>query len=172
MAKARLRPRSIDEARAKGFNVLLAGGVNLVREPRGGRNFEYFGEDPLLAGTLGHGLSYTQYAYSDLVVSGGSNVQATFRITNTGAHRGTETAQVYVRVDGVRRLVGWARVELAPDENKVVTVTADPRLLANFDVQAQAWRIAPGSYSVEVSTAVNEPRLTADAVLLPVSIRP
>lgn len=41
------------ETRAKGFNVLLAGGVNLVREPRNGRNFEYFSEDPLLSGVLG-----------------------------------------------------------------------------------------------------------------------
>lgn len=40
------------EARASGFNVMLAGGVNLVREPRNGRNFEYAGEDPLLAGVM------------------------------------------------------------------------------------------------------------------------
>ena len=40
------------EARAKGFNVMLAGGVNLLREPRNGRTFEYLGEDPWLAGTL------------------------------------------------------------------------------------------------------------------------
>ena len=40
------------EARQKGFNVLLAGGADLVREPRNGRNFEYAGEDPLLAGTM------------------------------------------------------------------------------------------------------------------------
>jgi beta-glucosidase len=40
------------EARASGFNVMLAGGVNLQREPRNGRNFEYAGEDPLLAGTM------------------------------------------------------------------------------------------------------------------------
>lgn len=40
------------EAHAKGFNVLLGGGVNLMRDPRNGRNFEYLGEDPLLAGTL------------------------------------------------------------------------------------------------------------------------
>ena len=40
------------EARASGFNVMLAGGVNLLRDPGNGRNFEYGGEDPLLAGTL------------------------------------------------------------------------------------------------------------------------
>src|SRR4029079_18486361 len=40
------------EARADGFNVLLGGGANLMREPRNGRNFEYAGEDPLLAGTM------------------------------------------------------------------------------------------------------------------------
>ncbi len=40
------------EARASGFNIMLAGSVNLVREPRNGRNFEYAGEDPLLAGVM------------------------------------------------------------------------------------------------------------------------
>ena len=40
------------EARSSGFNVMLAGGVNLVREPRNGRNFEYGGEDPWLAGQM------------------------------------------------------------------------------------------------------------------------
>ncbi len=40
------------EARAKGINVMLAGGANLARDPRNGRNFEYVGEDPLLAGTM------------------------------------------------------------------------------------------------------------------------
>ena len=41
------------EAHAKGFNVLLAGGINLIREPRNGRTFEYLGEDPLHSGLLG-----------------------------------------------------------------------------------------------------------------------
>ncbi|WP_241576341.1 beta-glucosidase family protein [Rosenbergiella collisarenosi] len=43
------------EALSKGFNVQLAGGANLIREPRGGRNFEYISEDPLLTGIIaGH----------------------------------------------------------------------------------------------------------------------
>src|SRR5215469_9614745 len=40
------------ELRAQGFDMTLGGGVNLTREPRNGRTFEYAGEDPLLAGTL------------------------------------------------------------------------------------------------------------------------
>lgn len=40
------------EAHENGFNVVLAGGINLARDPRGGRNFEYSGEDPLLAGVM------------------------------------------------------------------------------------------------------------------------
>ena len=40
------------EARALGVDVLLGPGVNIKRSPLGGRNFEYFSEDPVLAGEL------------------------------------------------------------------------------------------------------------------------
>ncbi|RBP07412.1 beta-glucosidase [Roseiarcus fermentans] len=40
------------EARARGFNVLLGGAANLIRDPRGGRTFEYFSEDPWLTGLM------------------------------------------------------------------------------------------------------------------------
>jgi beta-glucosidase len=40
------------EARAKGFNVMLAGGANLIRDPWNGRDFEYFSEDVLLTGRM------------------------------------------------------------------------------------------------------------------------
>jgi beta-glucosidase len=39
------------ELRDQGYNMSIGGGVNLTREPRNGRNFEYAGEDPILAGT-------------------------------------------------------------------------------------------------------------------------
>lgn len=40
------------ELRAQGYNMTLGGGVDLARELRNGRNFEYGGEDPVLAGTI------------------------------------------------------------------------------------------------------------------------
>ena len=54
---ARLQGQAVGaEARAKGFNVLLGGAANLIRDPRGGRNFEYFSEDPLLTGIMAGGM--------------------------------------------------------------------------------------------------------------------
>lgn len=74
------------EARAKGYNVMLAGGVNLMRDPRNGRNFEYLGEDPLLAGTLvGHAIRGIQ----------SNNIIAT--IKHLGFN-GQETGRHYVDV--------------------------------------------------------------------------
>ena len=53
LALARRQGESVGaEARAKGFNVLLGGAANLIRDPRGGRTFEYFSEDPLLTGSM------------------------------------------------------------------------------------------------------------------------
>jgi len=40
------------EAHSRGFDVQLAGGINLARDPRNGRNFEYLSEDPLLSAGL------------------------------------------------------------------------------------------------------------------------
>jgi beta-glucosidase len=40
------------ELRAQGYNMSLGGGVNITREPRNGRTFEYMGEDPILAGKI------------------------------------------------------------------------------------------------------------------------
>src|SRR5271154_1149996 len=49
------------ELRAQGYNMTLGGGVDITREPRNGRTFEYQGEDPILAGTLvGHRIKCEQ----------------------------------------------------------------------------------------------------------------
>ena len=57
------------ELRALGFNMSIGGGVNITREPRNGRNFEYAGEDPILAGTMTGQLArgvFSQHVMSDI----------------------------------------------------------------------------------------------------------
>lgn len=44
------------DARARGFNFILGPGVNIYRAPQNGRNMEYYGEDPLLAGSIAVGV--------------------------------------------------------------------------------------------------------------------
>ena len=74
------------EARAKRFNVLLAGGVNLTRDPWNGRNFEYLGEDPLLAGELAgaHIAGVQSNRIASTVKHYALNSQETGRICTTG----------------------------------------------------------------------------------------
>jgi len=60
-----------------------------------------------------------------------------FTVRSTGNRAGAVVPQVYpVEAPGERRqrLLGFQRVELAPGESRTVTLTADPRLLARFDV--------------------------------------
>jgi beta-glucosidase len=57
------------ELRAEGYNMTIGGGVDITREPRNGRNFEYAGEDPLLAGTMTGNLEkgvLSQHVMSDI----------------------------------------------------------------------------------------------------------
>ena len=112
--------------------------------------FEVQHKQPLFA--FGFGLSYTTYAYSGLTVDSAGKT-AHFNVKNTGKRPGTEIAEVYVRLpkgsdEPFERLAGWARVDLAPGETKVVTVTIDPRVLQTFDEATDSWKLASGDYQV------------------------
>jgi len=150
---------------AKQFDVTYPEGADA-----GYRWYDRNKTTPLFA--FGYGLSYTKFVYRGLSVKGGSNLTVTFRISNVGGVAGADVAQVYVPVNGVRHLVGWNRVDLKPGETRTVTVVADPRLLAKFDVKGQHWQIAAGTYPIEVSAAFNEPRLTSKTRLNARTIEP
>ncbi len=93
---------------------------------------------------FGYGLSYTRFASDGLSVNGRS---ASFTVRNTGERAGATVAQLYlVSRNGARkqRLVGFQRVELAPGAARRVTLSIDPRLLADW--QEGGWSIAGGNY--------------------------
>jgi beta-glucosidase len=116
----------------------------------------------------GHGLSYTTFSYSDLNVSGGETIAATFRVTNTGKHAGTDVPQVYLTdaADEKRmRLLGFERIELKAGESRSVTITADPRIIARFDSKTERWRIAAGVHRVALGKSAGDLLLTAEASL-------
>ncbi len=102
---------------------------------------------------FGFGLSYTTYAYSGLAVKDGDALSVSFTVKNTGKRAGTEIAQVYASLPDAageppKRLIGWARVELAAGESKEVTVPVQRDHLNVFDEAADAWKFIPGSYTI------------------------
>ena len=137
----------------------------------GYRWFDRKGEKPLFA--FGHGLSYTSFRYSDLKVTGGRTVSASFTVTNTGTREGADVPQVYVKLPGkARRLIGWDKPVLKPGESRKVTVQADPRLLASFDAARQRWIVKPGKVTVELARSATDPVMSAQAKLTAQNLKP
>ncbi|WP_303829503.1 beta-glucosidase [Asticcacaulis taihuensis] len=118
---------------------------------------------------FGHGLSYTQFAYSDVKVTGGKTLSVSFKVTNTGAVAGKDAPQVYLdQAPGgaVKRLIGFSKVSLAPGESTTVTVTADQRLLSRFDEKTGQWLQAGGQYNVSVAHDAEDAGVTGSATLV------
>lgn len=112
---------------------------------------------------FGHGLSYTTFAYSGLKAS---RDNVTFTVKNTGTRAGAEIAQVYAGLPAAtheppRRLVGWAKVQLAAGESKAVSVPLEPLRLSIFNVEKDAWELVPGEYRIYVGGSSRETPLTA-----------
>lgn len=104
---------------------------------------------------FGHGLSYTSFDYRGLQVTGGKALTASVTVTNTGKVAGKDVVQLYLtsRPGGpARRLLAFEKVSLAPGESRAVTLTADPRLLADFDTPKNAWAIVGGQYQVAIGS--------------------
>ena len=74
--------------------------------------------------------------------------------------------------DQPRRLAAFARVTLAPGETRRVVLTAEPRILAEYDTSLPGWRIAPGDYRITVARNAAEAGLGATATLSGSTIKP
>jgi beta-glucosidase len=104
---------------------------------------------------FGFGLSYTSYAYSGIFLTPSDPTTVSFTVKNTGNRAGTEIAQAYASLpdsagEPPKRLVGWARVELAPGESKQVSVPVIRDRLLIYDEASDSWKLVPGNYVIWV----------------------
>lgn len=118
---------------------------------------------------FGHGLSYTTFLYQNLIlekqkVNPEENLKISLTVENTGAVSGTEVVQLYLRDEKasmtrpVKELQGFARVELAPGEEKQVVFTISPSQTAFLD-EDMRWKIEKGEIKVQVGASSEDIRL-------------
>ncbi|MCR5687824.1 MAG: glycoside hydrolase family 3 C-terminal domain-containing protein [Lachnospiraceae bacterium] len=113
---------------------------------------------------FGHGLSYTDFEYSDLFVrteDGACDVS--FKVKNTGSVEGAEVSQVYVRnplcddFRASRELRGFAKTHLLPGEKKAVSIRLDSRAFSAYS--EGEWRVIGGEYEIQVGSSLDDIRL-------------
>ena len=113
-------------------------------------------EGPLFP--FGHGLSYTKFAYTNLVITPteqgpGGKIEVACDVKNIGAREGDEVVQLYLRDDYSsvttyeKVLRGFERVRLKPGETKTVRFTLTPEHLELFD-RNDHWVVEPGRFTV------------------------
>lgn len=110
---------------------------------------------------FGHGLGYTSFTYEGLQLQAGKATTATFTVRNTGAREGATVPQLYLTHAAGRRLqrlAAFERVSLKPGESRQVTVTLEPRLLAEFDAVKNGWHIEAGQYEFALGASASDLR--------------
>jgi beta-glucosidase len=133
----------------------------------GYRHHDRTGTPPLFP--FGHGLSYTQFALSDLTVdasafeaTGAASIGVT--LTNTGLRAGSEVVQLYVSpapapaARPIRELKAYAKVTLAAGQSRRIALTLRARDFAWFSTERGLWVVEPGSYGLSIGrSAVDLP---------------
>ena len=119
-----------------------------------GRTYRYYTGKPLWG--FGYGLSYSAFKYGPVKLSAdalkaGDPLTATVTVTNTGAVRGDEVVEAYLKTpqpDGpIHSLVGFQRIALAAGDSKEVNIRIDPRSLSSVDGKGNR-SILEGKYSL------------------------
>jgi beta-glucosidase len=124
---------------------------------------------------FGHGLSYTQFAYSDLQlpaqVKQNEPLTVSVTVKNTGARAGAEVIQWYVtdthceEACPVRELKQFSRVNLQPGESRMVSATLPVDGLMHFDAEENIWRAEAGSFVVAAGSSSRDLRVQGTLVL-------
>lgn len=108
---------------------------------------------------FGYGLSYTTFAYSNLIV-GKDGVKVT--VTNTGKVKGAEVVQMYVSMKqseifrAIRELKGFKKVYLESGESVEVELPFDDKTFRYFNVKTKQWEIEGGTYHIQICKNAHE----------------
>ncbi len=133
-----------------------------------GFTYMYLKGKPLFP--FGHGLSYTEFSYSNLKI-GSKTIKAddtqtiTFDVKNVGKRDGDEVAQLYVRdlecsvVRPSRELRGFERISLKAGEKKTVTLTLPGDKLSFYDEKTHGFIVEPGTFELMVGSSSEDIRL-------------
>jgi beta-glucosidase len=136
-----------------------------------GFTYLYFKGVPLYA--FGHGLSYTQFKYSNLKLSQSTTtatgkINVSFDLQNAGRRTGSEVAQMYIHqaksnvVQPIKSLRGFQRVTLEAGETKHITMSLPASQLSYYDVVTHRFIVSPGLFKVMIGSASDDIRLRAD----------
>lgn len=119
-----------------------------------------------IAYPFGHGLSYTEFKYSNCSVSiSEQTINVSFDLENIGEYDGKEAAQVYVSYLGggyscpVKELKGFKKVFLKKNEKTGVTIPIDINELAYYNTALKKWITEPGRYKISVAASSQDIRL-------------
>lgn len=127
----------------------------------GYRYWDQHNQKPLFP--FGYGLSYTNFTMKGLGVKasadGGAVVDAA--IKNTGKRTGSEVAEVYLGFpssagEPPKQLKAYAKVLLAPGEQKTVHLNLDADAFKYWNEGSHAWTTAPGNYTVMLGRSSRE----------------
>ena len=110
---------------------------------------------------FGHGLSYTQFEYTDLEVEiqSESKVSCKFSIQNTGLIAGAETAQCYVGYktdddsEPKKTLQGFSKIILNQGDKSKVEINLNSRNFSSWNEAKQNWEVRPGSYEIFIGSS-------------------
>ncbi len=129
---------------------------------------------------FGFGLSYTTFEYSDLKITpdhasepanGDQLIGVTVTVLNKGLRAGAEVVQVYVH-DGhskidrpAHELKAFDRVELKPDESKIIQFKLNRSAFEYWSPQTRQWTLDPGTFEIQVGASSRDIRLKAPVEL-------
>lgn len=136
---------------------------------RDGRTYMYFKAKPLFA--FGHGLSYTTFRYSNLLVSStklpaNGALTVSVDVTNTGQRPGDDVVQLYLQHIGSKvsrprqELKAFTRVSLDPGQTKSVQLPLAAKDLAYWNESTNQWTVEPDRVKIMLGTASDSIQLS------------